>query len=597
MQLSLKPGPTASKKFAIIKGSFGGEIMSPTQSLIVVIAVMLILIAVAFMLYVNRRQLRAILELDDLITKIEKMHLKQDIDRLNKMDLAGESLTTLTTWRKSYEEATSKKIPQVQKLLEQAADENVHYRLFKSHQNIKQAQEIMKQTFDDAKNTKDVFTELLESNRENQVQYDALIKVYHELRKSVLADSFDYGTAIDQIENDLSNLENDFAEAKNLSAQGDQVEAKRILSKIKASLATMQQELPQIKQGRHELDSVFQDQLQELSDSYKKMIADKYYITEIDVLGKIKEIRGQITEAGQFLTELKLPELANYIKEIKKEITALYDVLAKEYKARPFVEENQDKIQRLLAREQVESKNLVAKLRHIDESYELTHGELAKSRQLEQEVNDMNRQYTVDTQNVADGKGVFSTIKDSWLGMLERLREIGEQQKQMSQDVDGLYDSENVANDSINRFKQEVSLVYRRLERKKLPGNPDTFVQMYTLVINEIGHVAKELGEVRINMEKISNELIQISDDVERLKREADDIINSADLVELTLQYSNKYSDNDAIKRAQKKTMQLYSQDYNYKEALDTIATAIEKAEPGSYQRLENLYYSDKKNE
>ena len=180
--------------------------------------------------------------------------------------------------------------------------------------------------------------------------------------------------------------------------------------------------------------------------------------------------------------------------------------------------------------------------------------------------------------------------------MLERLREIADKQTKMGQDVDGLYDSENVANDSVNRFKQEVSLVYRRLERKNLPGNPDTFVQMYTLVVNEIGHVAKELSEVRINMEKISNELIQISDDVERLKREADEIINCADLVELTLQYSNKYSSNETIKKAQTKAMELYSQEFNYKDALDTIATALEKVEPGSYQRLENAYYSDKKN-
>lgn len=95
-------------------------------------------------------------------------------------------------------------------------------------------------------------------------------------------------------------------------------------------------------------------------------------------------------------------------------------------------------------------------------------------------------------------------------------------------------------------------------------------------------------------MEKISAELIQISDDVERLKREADDIINSANLVELTMQYSNKYADKDSIAQAQKTAMQLYNE-YNYKEALDTIATAIEKVEPGSYQRLENAYYSEEK--
>ncbi|MCT7712916.1 MAG: septation ring formation regulator EzrA, partial [Lactobacillus crispatus] len=248
----------------------------------------------------------------------------------------------------------------------------------------------------------------------------------------------------------------------------------------------------------------------------------------------------------------------------------------------------------LISHQQTASKKLVEKLRHIDESYELTHGELEKSKDLEKEVNEMYHQYTIDTQNIADGKGVYSAIQDSWLQMLDRLREIDAEQAKMSTDVDGLYDSENVANDSIKRFKQEVSLVYRRLERRNLPGNPDSFVQMYTLVVNEIGHVSNELSQVRINMEKISAELIQISDDVERLKREADDIINSANLVELTMQYSNKYADKDSIAQAQKTAMQLYNE-YNYKEALDTIATAIEKVEPGSYQRLENAYYSEEK--
>src|SRR5699024_3884675 len=178
--------------------------------------------------------------------------------------------------------------------------------------------------------------------------------------------------------------------------------------------------------------------------------------------------------------------------------------------------------------------------------------------------------------------------------MLERLREIDAEQAKMSTDIDGLYDSENVANDSIKRFKQEVSLVYRRLERRNLPGNPDSFVQMYTLVVNEIGHVSNELSQVRINMEKISAELIQISDDVERLIREADDIINSANLFELTMQYSNKYANKDIIEQEQKTVMQLYNE-YNYKESLNTTATAIEKVEPCSYQRLENAYYSEEK--
>ena len=568
--------------------------MSSIQTIIIVAVVILIIVVVALMLLINRKQLREVEVIDAALNEIEDMHLEDDIKRLNKMDLAGESLTTLNTWRKSYKEASTKKLPRVKKLVEEAANENATYKLFKARKKIKEAQQIIKPALEDARNTKAVFTELLESNKENQIQYDALIKVYRELRKDVLANSFEYGTAIDQIEDQLASMESDFEEAKNLSSQGDHVEAKRVLSKIRMSLAALQKQLPKIKDGYHQLEVVFQDQLKELSNVYKKMISEKYYITKVDVLSRIKDIHDQIDSARKLLAELKVDELANGNKKISSEIDGLYDILAKEYKARPFVEKNQSKMLALISHQQTASKKLVEKLQHIDESYELTHGELEKSKELEKEVNNMNRQYTVDTQNIADGKGVYSAIQDSWLEMLDRLREIDAEQIKMSTDVDGLYDSENVANDSIKHFKQEVSLVYRRLERRSLPGNPDSFIQMYTLVVNEIGHVSDELSHVRINMEKISNELIQISDDVERLKREADDIINSANLVELTMQYSNKYADKDTIKQAQKKSMQLYDE-YNYKEALDTIATAIEKVEPGSYQRLENAYYSEQK--
>lgn len=568
--------------------------MSSIQAIIIIAVVILIIVVIALMLLVNRRQLRAIEVIDAAVDEIEKMHLEEDIMRLDKMDLAGESLTTLNTWRKSYTETSTKKLPRVQKLVDEAAQENTTYKLFKARKNIKEAQEIIKPTLEDARNTKAVFTELLESNKENQMQYDALIKVYRELRKSVLAGSFEYGAAIDQIEDQLASMESDFEEAKNLSSQGDHVEAKRVLSKIRMALGALQKRLPKIKEGNHQLEVVFQDQLRELSDAYKKMASEKYYITDIDVLKRIKDIHSEIDDARKLLAETKVDELAKENKKISGEIDELYTALAKEYKARPFVEKNQNKMLTLIAHQQAASKKLVEKLQHIDESYELTHGELEKSKELEKEVNNMNRQYTVDTQNIADGKGVYSAIQDSWLQMLDRLREIDQEQAKMSTDVDGLYDSENVANDSIKRFKQEVSLVYRRLERRNLPGNPDSFVQMYTLVVNEISHVSDELSQVRINMEKISNELIQISDDVERLKREADDIINSANLVELTTQYANKYADKDAIKQAQKLAMQLYNE-YNYKDALDTIATALEKVEPGSYQRLENAYYSEQR--
>ena len=568
--------------------------MSSTQSLLLITLIITIIVVVMAMLLINRRQLRDIEELDNELGNMEDLHLERAIGKLDQMELAGESLATLNTWKKSYQKA-AELFPEIQRLIEDGADENARYRLVKSHQSIKQARELVDSVSEDVKNSSDVFTQLLESNRENKAQYDELMQSYREIRKEILADSFDYSVALEEIENRLSAMEEDFAQAKNLSAQGDHVEAKRVLSKIRADLTALKTKLPEVKEDQHDLQTVFADQLDEIAAGYKEMQDAKYGFGSLDVMLEIRQSNDQIDRSLAALAQLDLEETSKGMKKVEKEIKTLYGILEKEYKARPFVENNQDKLHRLLTHQQTVSQQLIKKLRHIDESYELTHGELDESRELEREVHKMDSDYIRASQRIADGRAVYSEVQDDWIKILGRLQEIGKRQQELSEAVDGLYEAEEVAQRSIKEFKQQVSLIYRHLSRQNLPGIPEGFLQMYTLVINEISKTSGELNQVRINMEKISEELVQISDDVDRLQREAEDIISSANLFELTMQYSNKFLDNETVVRARRNAMKLYDRDYNYKDALDTIATAVERAEPGSYQRIENAYYQEQK--
>ncbi|MGO2790259.1 MAG: septation ring formation regulator EzrA [Lactobacillus delbrueckii] len=568
--------------------------MSSTQSLLLITLIITIIVVVMAMLLINRRQLRDIEELDNELGNMEDLHLERAIGKLDQMELAGESLATLNTWKKSYQKA-AELFPEIQRLIEDGADENARYHLVKSHQSIKQARDLVDSVSEDVKNSSDVFTQLLESNRENKAQYDELMQSYWEIRKEILADSFDYSVALEEIENRLSAMEEDFAQAKNLSAQGDHVEAKRVLSKIRADLTALKTKLPEVKEDQHDLQTVFADQLDEIAAGYKEMRDAKYGFGSLDVLLEIRQSNDQIDRSLAALAQLDLEETSKGMKKVEKEIKTLYGILEKEYKARPFVEKNQDKLQRLLTHQQTVSQQLIKKLRHIDESYELTHGELDESRELEREVHKMDSDYIRASQRIADGRAVYSEVQDDWIKILGRLQEIGKRQQELSEAVDGLYEAEEVAQRSIKEFKQQVSLVYRHLSRQNLPGIPEGFLQMYTLVVNEISKTSGELNQVRINMEKISEELVQISDDVDRLQREAEDIISSANLFELTMQYSNKFLDNETVVRARRNAMKLYDRDYNYKDALDTIATAVERAEPGSYQRIENAYYQEQK--
>ena len=67
-----------------------------------------------------------------------------------------------------------------------------------------------------------------------------------------------------------------------------------------------------------------------------------------DVLLEIRQSNDQIDRSLAALAQLDLEETSKGMKKVEKEIKTLYRILEKEYKARPFVEKNQDKLQRLL---------------------------------------------------------------------------------------------------------------------------------------------------------------------------------------------------------------------------------------------------------
>ncbi len=569
--------------------------MSSTQSLLIIAFIVLIIVVMAVVIVMNKRYIHQIAQIDQQTDALKDIAVEDAISRLKKMELSGESLKTFTTWRDNYQQLIQETQPELKKILIQAANNNSRYALFKAGKQIRNAQRLLDQGEQDLKDSKAFFNQLLESNRDNKIQYDALLKKYRKIRKNVLATGFDYSFSLDQIENQLAEMETDFDSVKNLSAQGDHVEAKRVLSKINMSLNEFSSRLPILKKREIEIKHVFPTQLSELSISYKKMIQEKYRITDIDVLATIKQIHIQISASEKLAASLQTDELEKSNQQIAEKIDHLYDVLGKELHARPFVEKNQDKIIRLLSRVGTSSQQLVAKLDHIDKSYELTHGELEEAENLSNQVARLNDQYDLDIQQLAEGKGVYSKVKESWLQTLEKLTKIEKREKEISDSVDELFSAEKIARESIEQFKQQVSLIYRRTQRRRLPGKPDSFVQMYTLVVNEIAQTDEALQQVRINMEKISQSLIQIKEDVDRLHKEADDLIHSADLCELFMQYSNKYLNYGSIKKARAQAMKYY-QSFDYHDALDTIGTELEKIEPGSFARIEKNYVENKNN-
>lgn len=566
--------------------------MSLPQTVTIIGLVLLILVVLIGVVVYNNRLRRRIEALQEGLLAIELEPVEDQITRLTAMSLSGESLSTFSTWRLVFDKIKKNKIPELNQQLNDAEADNGHYSIFSTRKLVNNVEHELADAKSDLTDTVAVFDQLLQSNHDNAEQLTTLLDEYQSLRKTVLSNSFKYGVALDQLEDKLTELETDFDTVKNLSSQGDHVEAKRVLTRINAALASLNEMLPILEKGEAELSQEFPDQIKEISSGYKQMLADQYNFPGSDILEELKKLQDDLKKARVQQTALEVNELKEMNELTAKRIDELYARLEQEIKARKVVEKEAELLQTQFNQAELDSANLIKKLDHIDQSYQLTHGELPEANELSAEVNQMRSDFELDQERIESGKAIFSNVQVDYRRIADRLVAIKNRQLEISTDVNGLYEAEKIAQGSLDSFAQEVSLIKRKIDRQKLPGLPINFIDFYQVVVNEIGELNTELQRVRINLESISNKLILVQEDINRLRNEASEIISSADLVEVTVQYANKYISEQSIKEAIVESMRQYQQEYTYKRALDTIATALEEVEPGAFNRIEHDYYA-----
>jgi Negative regulator of septation ring formation len=99
-----------------------------------------------------------------------------------------------------------------------------------------------------------------------------------------------------------------------------------------------------------------------------------------------------------------------------------------------------------------------------------------------------------------------------------------------------------------------------------------------------------------INMDDITKQLIVIQADMATLKEKTSDLTDAAVMAEQLLQYANRYKTNhEEVQEASVEAQRLFTETHDYARSLEVIATAVDKVDPGSYKRIEDSYYANKR--
>lgn len=521
-----------------------------------------------------------------------ELHVEQELQSGLKMSLTGESLEEFKQLQTSFDQIRNEQFKAIDELADNIAREIKGINVIKTQSDVKMLDNLVNVAQHDVTQTRETLNDFKKIDQKHRQAVSKLEKKYQELRKQLLSQNFKFGDSIDNLEDELSKLEDEFDKFSTLTTNGDHASAKEILATLEVNTNHLESLISVIPGLYKKLQSDYADQLAELKAGYTKLVGDDFNFNDGNIETQIANVETQRVAVLGKLADLDVDAVTKADETIERQIDHLYELMQTEIDARPQVTEIMPQVSKFIIHAQNQNHELMLELDRLGQNYTLDHGELETARGLGEQIRQLEKDYQNDLNAIEAKQAVDSDILARQQEALVQLEQIEKQQTEINDSVSGLQNDERRAKETLRQFAIDIHGIKRHIEGLNLPGLPKAYLEYFFVVSDEIKKLDSDINKIKINMEDITKQLLIVQSDLETLEEQTNDVKDSAQLAERLLQYANRLRENNAeVEAAVQKAQKLFDEDYDYSASLETIATVLDKVEPGSYKRLEDNYY------
>ena len=560
----------------------------------IVIVIILAVAIVYFVGYFVRKKTLA--RLDEIERRREELFdlpVIEEVDEVKKMHLVGQSQNTFREWNQKWTDISTTAFADLESQILEVESLNETFRFMKAKTAVEDAEITLLNMEQDVAEIRNGLKELRESEERNSLQVQKALDMYQELKKRMRDESDAFGPAYSELQKQLKNIEIEFTQFVTLNTSGDPVEAREVLATAEDHTYHLQEVMDRLPALYEDLNKTFPDQLKEIEEGYQKLLDDHFVFPEENFLADIQRVRARVENSMRDLakTEVNLVEPAN--SDTANDIDNLYSIMEREIEAKKYVLKNRQIIADYVAHATKNNRQLLIEIDHTAQSYTLNHNELGRVRGFQTEVDELVRRNTSYMEAMEAHTIPYSEVQEFYKDAYKVLDDIQNQQIEIDNDLRELRHGEKVAQEKVENFEFQLRNLKRFVEKQRLPGLPNDYLEFFFMVTDHVEGLNKALNKIRINMEDINRYVATCQEDLEKLEAETHELVDAAALTEQMMQYANRYRHSHPdIKASIDRSLDLFTNTYQYQEALDEIGTALERVEPGAFNRIENFYFN-----
>lgn len=555
-------------------------------SIIIIIIILLVLVFLWYMWFLQKKNAGVLNGFKDNITALMEDRFKDKIKKIEDMNLTGSSSERFVSVKEEYQKQLNEVVPNISADMRKAEYRNTQFKIFGANKLLKTIGTEISDVEAEFSNLETSLDNLSNSDEQNALRRDELHKGYQLLRKKVLTQSFDYGSAADNLEDELSEVATLLDDEESSTKSGDHLEASQYLDDARVKIALITDQLKVIEPLHHELNEVFPGQVEEINDVYQKLLNQQFQFGD-NIAELINGVQENMIKSDNALGELNFDETSSLNDTIKSDIENLYDILTVEVESKQSVLKQQKPVLDYINHSNYQHNKLEHRMQELEEHYVLKKSDRTSVEDNRKSLTSLREGYDQDVQDIADKKIIYSKAEATFKEIIEKLDRIEEEEKSINDSLNQMVSSEKIAVNSVDQYAKRLEIQKKIVEQLRLNGLPDYYLDYFYMVYDEINKLYDELNSEQINMEDISKQVIVAQEDLENLVQKTTELKQQVSLAEKLIQYANRYAgSDDELKDQLERSRAAFDNDYDYNKSVEIISGELERVEPGSVERI-----------
>lgn len=436
--------------------------------------------------------------------------------------------------------------------------------------------------------------EITTSEEKNRAIITTLKAKYRDLYQKFNESKNEYGEIEKSVSLQFENIAYRFDDFENAMENNEYTEVTQIIKALNEMLKHMEvvvEELPSIVLLGSNL---IPKKIEEVSSVYQKMLSDGFPLDYLNIEYNISEAKKKTNDILDRANVLNLEDSLFELKLLLDYFDSIFNDFEKEKINRNVYEEANESFKQKLDKINTLVRDIYSQIDDIRNIYNLSKDDMILLGEVHQEILSLNSDYKTLLDHTSNNTFAYSRLTKEIEILVNRLVAIEDRLDNSLNAIGSMKEDEIRARQQLEEVKQIFKESKTKIREYNLPVIPKHYFVELNEAQDAIKEIVHELDKMPITISTLNTRVDTARDLVLKLYTTTKEMMKTAMFAEMAIIYGNRYrtSIEDLDKNLNYSENLYYKGEYQ--KSLELTINALNRVEPGIYDKLINFYAEEK---